>query len=107
MSTEQNVQTVQDFFAAAFGGDREAMLALVAEDIEWIIPGEDWPLAGMFWHDGFTVATFVLFSHPNSALVTASCRTPVLLPAVGVAALTDRRNRDGCHANADGSGASV
>jgi ketosteroid isomerase-like protein len=46
MSTEQNVQTVQDFFAAAFGGDREAMLALVAEDIEWIIPGEDWPLAG-------------------------------------------------------------
>ena len=46
MSTEQNVQTVKDFFAAAFGGDREAMLALVAEDIEWIIPGEDWPLAG-------------------------------------------------------------
>jgi uncharacterized protein len=46
MSTEQNVQTVQDFFAAAFGGDREAMLALVAEEIEWIIPGEDWPLAG-------------------------------------------------------------
>ena len=27
-------------------GDREALLALVAEDIEWIIPGEDWPLAG-------------------------------------------------------------
>ena len=46
MSTEQNVQTVKDFFAAAFGGDREAMLALVAEDIEWIIPGEGWPLAG-------------------------------------------------------------
>ena len=46
MSTEQNVQTVKDFFAAVFGGDREAMLALVAEDIEWIIPGEDWPLAG-------------------------------------------------------------
>ena len=32
---------------AAIGrGDREAMLVLVAEDIEWIIPGEDWPLAG-------------------------------------------------------------
>jgi ketosteroid isomerase-like protein len=46
MSTEQNVQIVKDFFAAAFGGDRAAMLALVAEDIEWIIPGEDWPLAG-------------------------------------------------------------
>ena len=37
---------VKDFFAAAFGGDREAMLAQVVEDIEWIIPGEDWPPAG-------------------------------------------------------------
>jgi ketosteroid isomerase-like protein len=46
MSTEQNVQIVKDFFAAAFGGDRAAMLALVADGIEWIIPGEDWPLAG-------------------------------------------------------------
>ena len=46
MSTEQNIQTVKDFFAAIGRGDREAMLALVAEDIEWIIPGEDWPLAG-------------------------------------------------------------
>ena len=46
MSTEQNVQTVKAFFLAAFGGDREAMLALVTDDIEWIIPGQDWPLAG-------------------------------------------------------------
>lgn len=22
------------------------VLALVAEDVEWIVPGEDWPLAG-------------------------------------------------------------
>jgi ketosteroid isomerase-like protein len=35
MSTEQNVQTVKDFFAAIGRGDREALLALVAEDIEW------------------------------------------------------------------------
>ena len=55
MSTQQNVQTVKDFFAAAFGSDREAMLALVAEDIEWIIPGEDWPLAGTHrGHAGLT-----------------------------------------------------
>jgi ketosteroid isomerase-like protein len=47
MSTEKNVQTVKDFFAA-IGGDREGLLALVAEDIEWIIPGEDWPLAGTY-----------------------------------------------------------
>ena len=46
MSTAKNIQTVKDFFAAIGHGDREALLALVAEDIEWIIPGEDWPLAG-------------------------------------------------------------
>ena len=46
MSTDKNVQTVKDFFAAIGRGDREALLALVAEDIEWIIPGKDWPLAG-------------------------------------------------------------
>jgi ketosteroid isomerase-like protein len=46
MSTEKNVQTVKDFFAAIGSGDREGLLALAAEDIEWIIPGEDWPLAG-------------------------------------------------------------
>ena len=46
MSIEKNIQTVRDFFAAIGRGDREALLALVAEDIEWIIPGEDWPLAG-------------------------------------------------------------
>ena len=45
MSIEENVQTVKDFFAA-MGGNRQNLLALVAEDFEWIIPGEDWPLAG-------------------------------------------------------------
>ena len=46
MSTEENVQIVKNFFAAMGGANRQALLALVAEDIEWIIPGEDWPLAG-------------------------------------------------------------
>jgi ketosteroid isomerase-like protein len=46
MSTDKNVQIVKDFFAAIGRGDRKGLLALVAEDIEWIIPGEDWPLAG-------------------------------------------------------------
>jgi ketosteroid isomerase-like protein len=46
MSTEQNIQTVKDFFAAMGSGDRHRLLSLVSEDIEWIIPGEDWPLAG-------------------------------------------------------------
>ena len=46
MSIQKNVQIVKDFFAAMGGSDRQDLLALVAEDIEWIIPGEDWPLAG-------------------------------------------------------------
>ena len=46
MSIDENVQVVKDFFAAMGSGDKQALLALVAEDIEWIIPGEDWPLAG-------------------------------------------------------------
>ena len=46
MSTRENVQVVKDFFAAMGRGDRQRLLALSAEDIEWIIPGEDWPLAG-------------------------------------------------------------
>ncbi|MBW6425959.1 nuclear transport factor 2 family protein [Rhizobium sp. XQZ8] len=48
MSTERNIQTVKDFFAAIGRGDTEALLALVSEDIEWIIPGKDWPLAGSY-----------------------------------------------------------
>jgi uncharacterized protein len=27
-------------------GDEQALLSFVTEDIEWIVPGEDWPLAG-------------------------------------------------------------
>jgi hypothetical protein len=46
MSIEKNIQTVKDFFAAIGRGDREALLALVVEDVEWIIPGKNWPLAG-------------------------------------------------------------
>ena len=46
MSTEENSQVVKDFFAAIGSGDKQGLLSLVAEDIEWIIPGEDWPLAG-------------------------------------------------------------
>ena len=46
MSIEENVQIVKDFFAAMGGANKQDLLALVAEDIEWIIPGEDWPLAG-------------------------------------------------------------
>jgi uncharacterized protein len=46
MSIQENVQIVKNFFAAMGSGDKQSLLALVAKDIEWIIPGEDWPLAG-------------------------------------------------------------
>jgi SnoaL-like protein len=55
MSTEKNVQIVKNFFAALGRRDRQDLLALSAEDIEWIIPGEDWPLAGTHrGHAGLT-----------------------------------------------------
>jgi uncharacterized protein len=45
MSIEQNIQVVKDFFAAIGSGDKQALLALVAEDIEWTIPARTgrWP----------------------------------------------------------------
>jgi ketosteroid isomerase-like protein len=46
VSVEENVQIVKDFFAVIGRFDRQAALAFCAEDIEWIMPGEDWPLAG-------------------------------------------------------------
>ena len=39
MSIGENVQVVKDFFAAIGSGDKQRLLALVAEDIDWIIPG--------------------------------------------------------------------
>ncbi len=48
LSIEKNIQIVKDFFAAIDSGDEDPLLTLVAEDIEWIIPGEDWPLAGTY-----------------------------------------------------------
>src|ERR1035441_5081291 len=46
MSIEKNVEVVKNFLAALGRRDKQGLLALSAEDIEWIIPGEDWPLAG-------------------------------------------------------------
>jgi ketosteroid isomerase-like protein len=43
---------VKDFLAAIGRRDRQGVLSLSAEDIEWIIPGENWPLAGT--HRGHT-----------------------------------------------------
>jgi ketosteroid isomerase-like protein len=48
MNTQKNVQIVKDFVAAMGSGDKQGLLSLAAEDIEWIVPGEDWPLAGTY-----------------------------------------------------------
>src|SRR3984957_16842581 len=53
--SKNHVQIVKDFFAAMRSGDMQALLAWSAEDIEWIIPGEGWPLAGTHrGHEGLT-----------------------------------------------------
>ena len=44
--TQENARIVKDFFAAFGSGDKQGLLALAAEDIEWITPGEAWALAG-------------------------------------------------------------
>jgi hypothetical protein len=69
MSIETNIQTVKDFFAAIGGGDRKALLALVADDIEWIIPGKHWPLAGTYYgHAGLAA----LLATASSSIETST-----------------------------------
>lgn len=59
MSTQENVQTVKAFFSAIGRNDKQGLLALAADDIEWIVPGKNWPLAGT--HRGHAgLAAFLL-----------------------------------------------
>src|SRR5258708_39891558 len=46
MSTQENVQVVKDGFAAYGAADIPSLLVLLADDIEWQIPGAGLPLAG-------------------------------------------------------------
>ena len=43
MGVQENVQIVKDAFAAFGRGDIQGLLALLAEDIEWISPGGSLP----------------------------------------------------------------
>ena len=100
MSIEENVQTVKDFFAA-MGGNRQNLLALVAEDFEWIIPGEDWPLAGT--HRGHAGLADVLrkaseavetaYPHPPE-FVAQGDRVLVIGVATGKIKATNRTFKD-------------
>src|ERR1700677_2947488 len=73
MSIEKNVQIVKNFFAALGRRDKEGLLALSAEDIEWIIPGEDWPLAGT--HRGHAALQHLL-QKANETVETSYPETP-------------------------------
>jgi uncharacterized protein len=48
MVVQENVQIVKDAYAAFGRHDMQGLLALFDEDIEWIVPGEGWPLAGTY-----------------------------------------------------------
>jgi ketosteroid isomerase-like protein len=88
MSIEENVQTVKDFFAAIGRGDKQGLLALSAEDIEWIIPG-DWPLAGT--HRGHAGLPDVL---QKASEIEISCPTPPEYVAQGDRVLSSASLRE-------------
>lgn len=68
MSAEENVKVVKDFFAAMGSHGQRRLLALVVEDVEWIVPGKDWPLAGT--HRGHTGLAAVLQKASNEVEMT-------------------------------------
>src|SRR5882724_6970255 len=72
MSTQANVQTVKDFFAAVGRGDQRGLRTLPDDGIEWIIPGADWPLAGA--HRGHAGVADLL--HMSSELETSFPKPP-------------------------------
>src|ERR1700694_3744521 len=101
MSIQENVQIVKDFFAAMGRGDRQGLLALSAEDIEWIIPGEDWPLAGTHrGHAGLAallqkVSDTVETSYPEPPeFVAQGDRVLVIGVATGKIKATNRTFKD-------------
>lgn len=70
MSTQDNVQAVKEFWAAASRGDLNGLLAVAAEDIEWIFPGTDWPLAGT-WRGHAGVGN-LLVAHNEKVEITST-----------------------------------
>ena len=101
MSIKENVRVVKDFFAAMGSGDKQALLALVAEDIEWIIPGEDWPLAGTHRGHAGVAATLrkaseeVEMTYPKPPeFVAQGDRVLAIGVAVGKIKVTDKQFED-------------
>ncbi len=68
MSAKINVQIVKNFLAAIGHGDKEGVLARVADDVEWIIPGRGWPLAGT--HRGYAGVAELIRKASNEVEIT-------------------------------------
>ena len=101
MSIEKNVEVVKNFLAALGRRDKQGLLELSAEDIEWIIPGEDWPLAGT--HRGHAGLADVLqkaseeieMTHPEPPeFVAQGDRVLVVGVATGKIRATNRAFKD-------------
>jgi uncharacterized protein len=71
MSTQDNVRIVEQFFATIGRGDEQGLVALCAEDIEWIIPGE-WAGAGT--HRGHAGLINLLQKVPEAVEISTSER---------------------------------
>lgn len=100
MTTEDNVQIAKDFFAAIGSHDKHKLLALVAEDFEWIVPG-DWAWAGT--HRGHAGLISFLQKGPETVEISTSefrefvaqgDRVIVLGVAAGRVKATDRTFED-------------
>ncbi len=48
MSTQESLQVVKEGYAAFGRGDIASLLALMADDVEWAIPGTDLPTSGNY-----------------------------------------------------------
>lgn len=69
MNAQTNVRIAKAFFSAIGKGDRQVVIALCAEDIEWIIPGE-WAWAGA--HRGHAGLTDFIQRSSETVEITSS-----------------------------------
>ena len=66
MSTQESLQIVQQFYAAIGSGDIEALLNLLADDVEWETPfPRDIVPHGGKWHGKDGVLEFLFFLNQN------------------------------------------
>jgi uncharacterized protein len=48
MSANENIEVVKSFFDALASGDLQHLTRSTSKEIEWIVPGKGWPLAGTY-----------------------------------------------------------